>query len=362
MNRKSPSESALTRGRRTKNLTRTIASTYQFLYRRAQKNEYTVRHNPSNPESCWDKDLRHKTSVAFGQVLYPARSTASVDNYHKVKSGREFLTTIPGLREFLRDLPSRHMIEQEQLFIRLTPTRWSGSQANPTNTLPDLEIRVAIDTENRTVGLHSVKLVVGETQSDVLLPDEAMDLRFFAETHLPTGRHVDQRILHFIESSNLNIWGQDRLKTPASLQLLIPPHALRSQTGKSKPAVDPDSEIQVDYVFAGLSHRSFFRVPYLEFKLEYSIIEAGRTGGRRDELRISLPEQNQVDHNRERFTAFFKAAQVLAQNLEQTQPQRLGGVTVRRRYGLKRLDISKRPRRLVRRTRPQLNKVLDRVR
>lgn len=361
MNRKSPSESALTRGRRSKNLTGTIASTHQFLFRRVQKKESTARHIPGNSESCWDKDLRQKTSVVFGQVLYPAKSTASENNYHKVKSGREFLTTIPGLREFLRDLPSQHMFRQEQLFIRLTPTRWSGSQGNPTNDLPDLEIRISIDTENRTVGLHSVKLIVGETQSDVLLPDEATDLRFLAETHLPTGKQVDQRIRDFIEASNLNIWGQDRLKTPARLQLMIPPHALRSRIGNSKPVVIPDSEIQVDYVFAGLSHQSFFRVPYPEFELEYSIIEAGRTGGRRDELRISLPEQNQIVHNQEQFTAFFTAAHVLAQNLKQTQPQRFGGITVRRRYELKRVHTSKRPRRLVRRTRPQLNKLLNRV-
>ena len=334
-------------------LLQVIMSSYKFLYGRTQAKESTTSGDHVLPESHWDKYLRHNTSMVLGQVLYPAASSASVENFQKIKSRREFLTTVPRLHELLEELQSRNLHQTRELFIRLTPSRWSGSQTISTNDLPDLEIRVAIDTENRTVKLDNVKLIVRERRSDVLFPDEAVDLRFAAQSHLSARESVDKRIRDFVEASNLNVWGEDRLKTPASLQLSIPPHAIRPRAGVSKASQTPDSEISVDYVFAGLSHRSSFQIDYLEFTLEYSIIEAGRTGGRRNELRLSLPEFTNSPHTRESFVSFFKAALSLAQDLGPTRKyslERRGLTVLRRRVGRWR-SLRATRRRLVRKMR-----------
>ena len=348
--KKKSGETADSRGVHYDKLPQVAGSTYNFLYGNKQAKKSTASDENGLIGSHWDKGLRHNTSVVVGQVLYPATSSASVENLQKVKSRREFLTSIPGLHRYLGELRSRDLKQKRDLVIRLSPSRWSGSQTVSTNDLPDLELRVAIDTENQRAKLEGIKLVIHERQSDLLFPDEAMDLRFAAESHLPASKTVDPRIQKFIEASNLNIWGRDRLKTPASLQLSIPPQAIRPQTRASK-SQKARSETGVDYVFAGLSHRSSFQVEYLDFKLEYSIVEAGRTGGRRDKLRLVLPEFIDTPHTRERFASFFKAALSLTQDLGPTKKyllERRGGAVLRRRDGRSK-SLTATRRRLVRR-------------
>ena len=328
-----------------------IESTYKFLYGKVQETISTIRHDPDTLESYWERDLRQGTSTIFGQILYPANSPASMD-IKKKDSRREFLTTVPGLRQFLTELMPQNLDHQEELSIRLRPSQGSGSETILANDLPGLDITVVVDKENRQTSLRSARLITGERQSDLLLPNEAMDLRFITESHLSAGEQMDQRIQDFIAASNLNIWGHDRLKTPASLQLSIPPHATRSGIGKLKSPVDSDSGIPVNYIFASLSHRSLLRVKFLDFHLEYSMIEAGRTGGRRDELRLSLPETMATRHSRTEFASFFKEAFELVSELTSREPyqlQRQGGVVVARRSGRTRPRMASR-RRLVRRT------------
>ena len=351
LKRSSGAMKADTHAVRYEKLPQVIWSSYKFLYGKTQAKKSTASDDQGLFESHWEKSVRHHTSTVLGQVLYPATSSASVENFQKIKSPREFLTIVPRLHEFLGELQSRNLKQKRELFIRLTPSRWSSSQTVSTNDLPDLDIRVAIDTENRMVKLDSVKLVVSERQSDCLFPDEVMDLRFAAESYLSAGKSVDQRIHDFVEASNLNIWGEDRLKTPASLQLSIPPHAIRPRRGPPSLSQTPGSETNVDYVFAGLSHRSSFQVEYLEYNLEYSIIEAGRTGGRRDEFRLHLPEFADTPNTRERFVSFFKAALSLAQDLGPTKKyllERRGATVLRRRVGRWR-SLTATRRRLVRR-------------
>ncbi len=344
---------ALAQSRDDTKLSQVIASTNSFLFGKAQGERTIARHDPVLLGSYWDRELRYNTSAVFGQLLYPKSPETGMDITEQIKSRREFLTTVPGLRQFLTELRLPSLNQQEEMFIKLIPTPRSASEKTFVNNLPDLDIRVAIDTESRTTSLHSVRLIVRERQSDILLPNEMMDLRFVAESYLSARKQVDPRIRDFVAASNLNIWGEDRLKTPASLTISIPPHALQSQTGRSNTLPDPGLEIPVNYIFAGLSHRSFLQDEFLKFFMEYSTIEAGRTGGRRDELRLSLPGVIRAHDSKGLFSSFFRAAHDLVQEFKQPEAvlhERRGDSVVTRRIGRIRHGVTNR-RRLVRRTR-----------
>lgn len=334
-------------------LSRATASASSFLYKEVQGEVLTAGQKPGSLASCWDTKLRHNTSAIFGQVLYPLDVPAKQDIQQQIRSRREFLTTVPRLRQFLMEMGSTNMKQHEELFIRLIPSHLSASETVSAKDLPDLDIRIAINTESQTISLRSVRLIVRERQSDVLLPDELMDLRLVVESYLPASKQVDQRILDFVEASNLDILGQDRLKTPASLTISIPPHAIRSRARTSNAALDPGSEVQVNYIFAGLSHRSFLQDEYLKYCLEYSTIEAGRTGGRRDELRLSLPETVHSDNTTEVFAPFFKVAHAIVQDFKhpgELLKEKHGLSVVTTRVGRIRPSVISR-RRIVRRTR-----------
>lgn len=328
------------------------ASTSSFLHNEVQGDVSIPGQNPGSSGSCWDRELRYNTSAIFGQALYPTNVPARQDIKLQIQSRHEFLTTVPGLRQFLMELRAQNLKQHAELFIRLIPSQLSASETVSVKDLPDLEIRIAIDTDSQTIILHSVRLIVCEKQSDVLLPDELMDLRFVSESYLSAAKQVDQRILDFVEASNLNILGQDRLKTPGSLTVSIPPHAIRSRVGTSNASLDPDSEIQVNYTFAGLSHRSLLQDSFLDFHLEYSTTEAGRTGGRRDELRLRLPETVHAEESKGLFTSLFNAAFVsvlLFKHPGALLKTRRGGSVMTWRTGPIRRGVTSR-RRLVRRT------------
>ena len=290
-------------------------SIYQFLCEDARKETLTASQSSNTLQSFWSKDVRNVMSAVVGQVLYPKDAPHPKDFKQQSTSRHEFLTTAPGVCEFLAELrpESTNLKHQEELVIRLTPSELSEPQSTLTNDLPNLEIRIAIDIENRAISVHNAILILLETQSDLLLPNAPMDLRFVSESFLIAGEQVDQRIHNFVDASNLNIWGQDRLKTPASLTLSIPSYAIGSRS--STATADPNSEIQVTYAFAGLSHRSFIHDKFSELDLDYSIIEAGRTGGRREELRLSLPEIVDSSCTKESFLSLFEAAHDLVQEI-----------------------------------------------
>jgi len=345
--------SKITQHSNNRTLSGAIASASSFLYRKVQGEVLTAGQKTGSLASSWDTELRYNTSTVFGQVLYPMNVPAGQDIEQQIQSRREFLTTVPRLRQFLTEMGSKNLKQYEELSIRLIPSHLSASDTVSAKDLPDLDIRIAIITDSQTTSLRSVRLIVGERQSDVLLPDELMDLRFVVESYLPASKQVDQRILDFVEASNLNILGQDRLKTPASLTISIPPHAIRSRARTSNADLDPGSEIQVNYIFAGLSHRSSLQDDFLKYRLEYSTIEAGRTGGRRDELRLSLPETIHANDTTKVFASFFKAAHVMVQDFKHPGvllKERQGLSVVTTRVGrIRQTVISRRP--LVHRTR-----------
>lgn len=317
----------------TQNL-RAIYSLRKFLYKAARVENVEPFDTPEALVSIqhWRNDIQHETSATLGRVVYPTippnTTTSSMEKtgnlpnrqalQKTINTRHEFLTTIPGLRLFLQNLDSTNLIQREELCIKLTPSENLGVQANLAGRLPNLVIRVAINTDTKSTKISTVKLVTQETESDLLLSNEALDVRYTRKSYISAGERIDQRIHDFIEASNLDIWAKDRLKTPASLKISIPKHAIRPKAGASEHSSSSGGNDAVNYTFASLIHRSYIQDEYLGLGFEYAIIEAGRIGGRRDQLRLTLSKPTR-DHNAKTspnsFGSLFKAAHSLVKDL-----------------------------------------------
>lgn len=275
----------------------------------------------------WKSNKSYWDTVLLGQVVF--LSPAPKGKTKTLKAGksttnpqvklndppREFISMVPGLVRSLEnfgmeDLRSNPW-QEEFLLIRLTPS-FKNTIKVPLEIVPDLEIRIFFNESTRTTSIRDVRLAYKD-ELDLLLPQNTMDLRFVRRTCVysrkSNGQGLDEKIEEFIRNSRLNIWGNDRLQTPASLSINVPPHALRPLTdGRTTEGFEKH---EVEYSFASLEHRSEIGLPFRQpgswADLAYTGIEGGKIGGRRDELCLRQPRgskksnlQEETDENHEK--------------------------------------------------------------
>lgn len=263
--------------------------------------------------SQWVSNISYWDSVLLGQVLFPSHGYKGKDatpKASKTDSGlqpkvtdrrRQFVTAVPGLIRALEDFGLETIDpktwNEEFLLIRLVPS-FKNSLPVPLEVVPDLEIRIFFDDSSKTSSIRDVRLV-RTNELDLLLPQNTMDLRFIRRACVYSRKGgLDTQIRQFVQESNLDIWGSGRLKTPNSLKISIPRHALGSiSDGRS---TEGYAHEQVEYTFASLEHKCEVGVPFRQpgswADLTYTTIEAGKIGGRRDELGLKQPRRPKNAH------------------------------------------------------------------
>ena len=267
---------------------------------------FFVKPDDSSYKTCstntpyWTQEIEYHDLVTFGQVLFPT-TIEKLHNKQKSKIGiremnkyplkkslnehREFVPLVPGL---LQTLESIRPLEKSEDFlqVRLFPSSKNTSLPVPVKALPDLEIKIVFDDEKKTISIKDVRLVT-RIEKDYLQPQSVVDLRFIRKQCVYAKPNVDPCITAFVGNSNFNIWGTERLSTPLGLSLSIPALAVQSHHG-----FDPKAHesLLVDYASLGLEHRSSLTFLYQDPDswptLTYTNVEAGRIGGRRDELSL----------------------------------------------------------------------------
>jgi len=266
-----------------------------------EKAVYDHHEMPSSIERNWGPILVPDSSILLGEVLFPtiqAQKAEEKRSYGTTESSefgvflrsmansrREILTSVAGMVRSLDSLGlGKAEDTRESLQIRMCPSL-SGASSALLDALPDLEISVNLDNSTQQVSIKKARLVVEAKEVDVLLPDKVMDLRLRRKLHIYT-EEIDDALEHFIRSSNLNVWGPERLKTPSSLRLTIPAHAVRSFEKFDQSLFNKG--LVVDYSFTSLEHVSRITMPYTETAhVNYTVVEAGKAGGRREETTIS---------------------------------------------------------------------------
>lgn len=270
--------------------------------------------SPSYSNSFWEKHLIRETAAVFGQVIYPS---ASINKFrqevtkgrsrfggptlqNQLQSRRSFYSNFPGMRWFLFSRPKPWFkgicleeSSREDLRIRLTPSQPKRMHEGKETIFPDLELRLTIDVEKKEAKLDSVRLIVDQGHVDLLLPEEITDVRFLTECYIPGGCQIDPQISNFVNAGNLSdlsVFKQDRLDTPATLRVSIPTYATRSRSTSASKIynfnVDTGPDVPVEYTFANWAHRSYCTNIADKPELEFAVIKAGQTGGRRNEVRV----------------------------------------------------------------------------
>lgn len=278
-------------------------------------------HGPSleganQPDSFWGGPPARKTSAVIGHILYPWGTSERTKSGRKgpkpvpvlgvnkppFNSRREILTSITGPRTYLQKSRLCDIEEREELRIILTPAHKTDPAGSP-RVFPGLILYARIDPDTKEASLAEVRLILEEREADLLLPDEAADIRFLAESFLPAAGEVDPEIMKFFKASFLDVTGHQRLRTPQNLRLLIPAHAVRmisedsSDASTSNSSLPPEeaakSGVSVEYTFTSLEHCSVIAGFDVDsgFRIQYSVVEAGETGGKRDELRMMFAKQ-----------------------------------------------------------------------
>ena len=254
----------------------------------------------------WQPVPSNTVSAVIGHLAYPVLSRRAQQNQTQARTYKFKGSQDLRLRNtFLKAVSSRHIMVTSvpelvsslehlavpvrgvchELLVRLKPSKAVHVTHLDMKSLPDLVLRVRLHNSTKTTEIDSIQLIRDERESDLLLPRDFADIRFCAYTSVDMTSKIDPAILDFIKDSNFDVWGEDRLKTPSKLELRVPEHAMQDDACQHAGA----GGVDVEYTFANMQHRSYMTLLYQGFPIFYTTIEAGKTGGRRTELRFEAP-------------------------------------------------------------------------
>lgn len=216
-----------------------------------------------------------------------------------IDSRRTMTTNLPEVLQSLEDIPFSTQDVRHELRVRLTPSNVEDRPSLDLKLLPEIDLRIGLGKENEPVQIKSVQLVRGKSESDLLLPQEVADIRFCAYTISEATKEIDPKVKRFVEESNFNVWGEERLRTPSKLSLRIPKWAIQDAADQ-----DLTRTTGVEYAYDSMEYLSYMSMMYRGVPLIYTTVEAGKAGGRRSELRFEAPlfESTSV---KDEFISFF---------------------------------------------------------
>lgn len=241
------------------------------------------------PHTHWNQSLRLNESVVLGRLLYPSTLpfTKMPRHSHWIDSHHVLQTDVPSLSKCIMNV-DRRMNLRERLRVRLHPIYETKLQDNPRQPpLPDLQLDLEVGSGLSKPKLKSARLIIDDRVVDVLLPKYTMDMRFNTQLSVLAQENIDPAISRFLEASELNLLGGQRLRTPSDLSVSIPKFAIHP---KSIFQEAEGSHFAAVYAFASIEHLSSIRIPIQKgqrFELSYTTIEAGQAGGRRSEVRLT---------------------------------------------------------------------------
>ncbi|KAI9794541.1 MAG: hypothetical protein M1816_004428 [Peltula sp. TS41687] len=266
----------------------------------------TVHIESEEREAKWNSTLESKTVVIAGYTLQESEKPSSRQPAKKEQvqiSHRTFSHNIPGLLRCLSSLPppvTETISPSESLLIHLQPSPWSSPKPPP-NSFPSIEILIDIDPVTKTTHPQTVRAILSRRISDLALPDHLADLRFQRRTSITLQNATNSPPINaFLAQSNLDIRSQGRLITPPSMKLKIPRWTIINDDDKATTTTttttasedgggdDDDREIEMEYLFSSLSHHQTLPLRVDGYEAQYTVVEAGKAGGRRGEFELFL--------------------------------------------------------------------------
>ncbi|KAG8166309.1 hypothetical protein KVR01_001998 [Diaporthe batatas] len=282
----------------------------------------TTRATPSG----W-RPFKITTKAAFGHVLHLGgpKLAESITRPHVTntlaKWPRIFAPLMPHVAEMA--LPAWSPYDEGvtkaralTVLMRFAPYSEDAESAIYTERAPPLELRLTAD-DLEIKGVHSLRAINRTSISDILLPAEHVDVRTTQQEYAELSPNIIDSIegmeplREFLNKSRFDL-RKGKLNTPPRLHnlglprwLLAPPldiattepssradvkrkrAAAAAQPPQNLPHTPEGNQIRnASYVFAGLEFRYAVETTYDGWKLVYTSIEGGASGGRRAELSL----------------------------------------------------------------------------
>lgn len=258
----------------------------------------------------WKNGLSASTSAMLGHVVFQARdfemfsSSSELEAFLQNEPGTDsvFIPLVPGsMRSFDTCDIAPETLEatdgtgiSESLRLRMIPDPENKEPQQPwTTRLPNLDIEVGINRQTGDTTFKWARFIVDDSVMNFMLPMRMLDIQFSRQSYLFNDEeNPDPTLLDFVDVSNLDILRSEALRTPNYLHIDIPGHALPEVQG-----VDRDDRLRMRYAFSNLEYRSSIKLrttfdkqsrsrilPFSDHHVTFTHVEAGRLGGRREEL------------------------------------------------------------------------------
>jgi hypothetical protein len=265
----------------------------------------------------------YKVSADFGQALFPLEHS---DPNKVVEAASDslrspFQPAIPGLGSLLAssnfDRLSR--TETPALSYDLIPAPdQEGFDSDAVHTLPKLHIQVRTGRDGNRPTIHKLSLGFKERVHDVLLPDQAADIRFYRYGRLrfTSKSHHDKNVEEWSEAVRQNVESGGRLSAP-SLTLDIPKWTIPGYSSDAK------GMLPVKYLFSGIQFRQSVTGRLLDTQISYSTMQSGKLGAKGGVLSAYCPTLQDDQHEaqiRDFATKCIQMVDYITQAGAQTEP------------------------------------------
>ncbi|CZR51415.1 uncharacterized protein PAC_01291 [Phialocephala subalpina] len=293
----------------------------------AEKSESTLH---------WSTRLFTETSALMGTVLH------STTPYHTPLTPKStplntlgllhtFNTKVPNLSRVLSKADAKkNSRPTKRLVLRFAPdpffpilksirkVKYPSSKkevpigVEALSAFPSIEMIFDIDPRTKEPKLYTVNAVIQEKKTDVMVPENAVDVRFQQKITSRLSRKFLKPIKSFLFRSQLSLAAKGKLDTPPSIILPISKHLCRDEGFKIlglKGEVGDEQEIR--YLFTGLEIHSTLVFNWKSFRVLYTSIEAGKAIGRRSELKIRPIKNGQVATEADFVKAAYRLADML---------------------------------------------------
>lgn len=273
----------------------------------------------------WALEPEYKVSADFGQVLFPSECSnpnqaaeAALDS-----SKSPFQPAIPGLGSLLAssDFQNLSRTETPALLYHFIPAPdQKGFESGPGQVLPHLHIQVRTGRDGNRPTIHKLSLAFQERVHDVLLPDQAADIRFYRYGRLrfSSKSHHDKNVEEWSEAVRQNIEGGGRLSAP-SLTIDIPKWTIPGFS------TDAKGMLPVKYLFSGIQFRQSVTGRLLDTQISYSTVQSGKLGAKGGVLSAYCPQLTGDEYEtqiRDFATKCLHMVDYITQAGAQTQPIR----------------------------------------
>lgn len=286
--------------------------------------------------SHWSTRLFTETSALMGTILHsttPQHPPLQPDSTPLNTLGllHTFSTKVPNLSRVLSKADAKkNSRPTNRLVLRFLPdpfflipkTIRKGKYASKKDiplgvdslsAFPSIEMIFDIDHKTKEAKLQNVNAVIQEKKTDVMIPENAIDVRFQQKITTRLTRNFLKPIKSFLSRSQLSLAAKGKLDTPPSIILPISKHLCRDQGFKlfDTKHDDKQEEREIQYLFAGLEIHSTLVFNWKSFRVLYTSIQAGKAGGRRSELKIRPIKNGQVATEKEFVKAAYRLADML---------------------------------------------------